>query len=439
MPTTYTDRYGLPVTAASPEAAAHYLAGVDCALAMQMGAQAHFEAALAADPACALAHMALAREHQYRGQSAAAQASKARALHALDGVTRREQQHVTAMATAVDGDGPTALRLVREHLQDFPRDAWLLKQADGPFGLIGFSGMQERLEANFALLDSVAAAYGDDWWFLSAYAFAQNELGHHETARRLVQRALELYPQSGHSAHTMAHVYFETGEHAEGADFLASWMPAFPRQAQIYSHLTWHWALCALACGDVEQADALYAQTLAPGVCPGAPLIALCDASALLWRYDLYGVQRPAGSREAVAAFAAQTLPRAGIAFGDVHCALAYAAAGETEALGQLAEQLQARLAQGKLAPGPVVPAIVMALTAFAQDDYAAAVQHLEPVADQVVRVGGSNAQREVVEDTLLQAYLRSGHQAQAMTLLQTRLARRPSGRDTQWLAQAAA
>lgn len=436
MPTTYTDRYGVVMTAASPEAAAHYLAGIDCALAMQMGAQAHFEAALAADPACAMAHIALAREYQYRGQAAAAQASKTRALQAMDGVTRREQQHITAMATAVDGDGPTALRLVREHLQDFPRDAWLLKQADGPFGLIGFSGAQDRLEANFALLDSVAPAYGDDWWFLSAYAFAHNELGRYETARRLVQRALDLYPHSGHSAHTMAHVFFETGEHQSGAAFLASWMPDFPRQAQIYSHLTWHWALCALACGAIEQADALYAETLNPAVCPGAPLIALCDAAALLWRYDLYGLPRPADSRETVAAFAAQTFPRAGIAFADVHCALAYAAAGDTAALERLTEQLQARLAQGKLAVGPVVPAIVAALTAFVRDDYAGAVQHLAPVADQVVRVGGSNAQREVVEDTLLQAYLRAGHHAPAAALLQARLARRPSARDTQWQGQ---
>src|SRR5262252_9450288 len=222
-------------------------------------------------------------EFQYRGNIAAAQTSKLQALQCMEGVTRRERQHIEALARAVDGDGPGALALIREHVQAFPRDAFLLKQADGPFGLIGFGGGQDRLEANFTLLDSVGAAYGDDWWFLSAYAFARNELGYHEKARHLVQRALERHPQSGHSAHTMAHVFFETGDHSGGVAFLGSWLPDFPRQAQIYSH--------------PERVLELYDQTLNPTVCPGAPLIALCDAAALLWRHDLYGLQRPPGAR----------------------------------------------------------------------------------------------------------------------------------------------
>jgi predicted Zn-dependent protease len=109
------------------------------------------------------------------------------------------------------------------------------------------------------------------------------------------------------------------------------------------------------------------------------------------------------------------------------------------EALTQLTIQLRERLAQGKVPASEVVPALVEALTAFAYGDYEMAVQHLEPVAAQVVRVGGSNAQREVFEDTLLQAYLRSGRYTQAESLLHRRLARRPSTRDMLWLQQAQA
>jgi len=191
MPTIYADRYGLPLSTQSSAAAAHYMTAMDQALAMQRGAQKSLEAAIDDDPDCAMAHIALAREWQYRGKRAEAQASKTRARQCLDGLTRRERQHVEALSQAVDGDSPAALALIHEHLQEFPRDALLLKQADGPFGLIGFGGGQDRLEANFALLDSVAEAYGDDWWFLSAYAFAHNELGQHTQARRLVERALE--------------------------------------------------------------------------------------------------------------------------------------------------------------------------------------------------------------------------------------------------------
>jgi hypothetical protein len=51
-------------------------------------------------------------------------------------------------------------------------------------------------------------------------------------------------------------------------------------------------------------------------------------------------------------------------------------------------------------------------------------------------RIGGSHAQREVFEDSLIIAYLRSQQQSKAAGLLSTRLGRRPSPRDEVWLAQ---
>lgn len=65
---------------------------------------------------------------------------------------------------------------------------------------------------------------------------------------------------------------------------------------------------------------------------------------------------------------------------------------------------------------------------------YAGCVRILEPVAAEVVRIGGSGAQREVVEDTLLLAFMRSGETAKACALLDRRLHRRPSPRDARWL-----
>ncbi len=437
MATTWQDRYGLPLSTPSAEAAERYGVGIDIMLALNDGARENLDAAIAHDDDFALAHIALARWFQYAGDLPQAQASKSRALACLDGVTRRERQHVTALAQAVDGDGPGALALIDEHLQEFPRDAFVLKQADGPFGLLGFGGGQDHLEENFALLDGVAHAYGEDWWFLSAYAFAHNELGRFAEAERLATRALELHERSGHSAHTMAHVCFETGHPDSGAAFLREWLVGYPRASQIYSHLAWHLALFELAGGHIERVQELYDASLCPDVSPGVPLITLCDAASLVWRHDLYGVAYRAGAAAEVAALARETFARPGITFADVHCALAYAAAGDQAALERLAVQLEERLQAGKIAAGEVAPILVKVVAAFAQGDYAQAVQLMEPVADQVVRVGGSNAQRSVFEDTLLHAYLRCGRHASAEALLRQRLARRPSAQDERWLQQA--
>ena len=68
---------------------------------------------------------------------------------------------------------------------------------------------------------------------------------------------------------------------------------------------------------------------------------------------------------------------------------------------------------------------------------YDGAIRILEPVQDQIVRIGGSHAQRELFEDTLLEAYLRAGQLGKAETALRARLDRRPSPRDLQWLTRA--
>jgi hypothetical protein len=77
-------------------------------------------------------------------------------------------------------------------------------------------------------------------------------------------------------------------------------------------------------------------------------------------------------------------------------------------------------------------------MRAFASEDYPACVGRLEGLLGEVARIGGSHAQREIIEDTFLVALIRSGDLPRARALLDRRLHRRPSPRDTRWLAAAA-
>jgi hypothetical protein len=118
--------------------------------------------------------------------------------------------------------------------------------------------------------------------------------------------------------------------------------------------------------------------------------------------------------------------------------ALFAAATQNHEALTARLAVIEQRLTEGKLPAGPVVPAICRALAAFADEDYAACVRELAPVLNEVVRIGGSHAQRELIEDTFLVALMRNGELLRARSLLDTRLHRRPSLRDTRWRAATA-
>jgi len=72
---------------------------------------------------------------------------------------------------------------------------------------------------------------------------------------------------------------------------------------------------------------------------------------------------------------------------------------------------------------------------ALGRGDNAEAAQILVSALADLVRIGGSHAQREIFEDSLIVAYMRSGQSAKAAPLLRARLGRRPSTRDETWLA----
>ena len=79
---------------------------------------------------------------------------------------------------------------------------------------------------------------------------------------------------------------------------------------------------------------------------------------------------------------------------------------------------------------------MVQGIDAFAQENYAELVRLMEPVFPQLVRVGGSHAQREVFEDTIVEAHIRAERFEKAEGMLRCGLKQRESVRDTFWLGR---
>jgi hypothetical protein len=110
---------------------------------------------------------------------------------------------------------------------------------------------------------------------------------------------------------------------------------------------------------------------------------------------------------------------------------------GDDAALSKLIDGLRSLAAAGNDLAGEVVLPLALGLRAFGQGDYEEAIRRIEPLDRQLVRIGGSHAQREVFEDTLLQAYFRTARWDQAAALLRKRLKARSSPRDLVWLEEA--
>jgi len=424
------DRYGLPLSTSSARAAERYQEGMDRLLSYGYGADESFAAAATLDDGFALAHAGSALFAFLRGDVATAREAIGRASERAGGVTRRERQHVDALSAVMAGEG--GLTLLEEHAREFPRDALLVNQASS---IIGFGGRADREELRRAFIEGLAPAYGDDWWFQSALAFTYHEVRRFEESRVLSERSLAQYPANANASHNIAHIDFEAADNDGGVAFLEGWLAGYDRRAPFHCHLAWHVALFELHRGGARRALEIYERDILPS---SNPRLSLMDGAATLWRLALYGAHEGPLAWRPLADIAVK-VSRPGFIFGDVHAGLAYAACGDGAALAGLRDRLRALHAKGHPVAGTVALPLVEGAAAFAAGDYAGALAHLEPVDADIHRMGGSHAQWELFEETMVVCQLRLGRHEDAARLLRRRLALRPSARDAQWLAEAGA
>ena len=425
-----TDRYGLPVTTTSPAAAERFQDGMDRLLSYGAGAEECFAAALRADDHLAVAHAGTALLAVGQGDAAAARAAAGRARETVGGATRRERQHVEALSALVGGETARGLALVDAHVKEFPRDALLVNQAGSA---IGFAGASDREAQRAAFLERLAPAYGADWWFQSALAFTYHEVDRYEESRRLSERSLAQYPGNANASHNLAHIYFETLDNDGGAAFLADWMAGYDPRASFHCHLAWHQAMFELHRGRYARAREIFERDIMRAV---NPRLAMIDGSAILWRFHLDAENAQPAHWRSLADLAAR-VSRPGFIFGEVHAALAYASCGDDKALAKLMDGLQTLHAKGHAIAGAVALPMARGIEAFVAGDHAGTLAHLEPVEGEFHRVGGSHAQWELFEETMVACYLGLERYDDAIRLVRRRLERRASPRDLRWLERA--
>ena len=115
--------------------------------------------------------------------------------------------------------------------------------------------------------------------------------------------------------------------------------------------------------------------------------------------------------------------PRAAVAYADTHIALADAVTGNGAALEARLRDMADMASNGRLPSGPLVPALAKGFAAFNRQDYNGAIAAIEPVFADHERIGGSRAQRDLVDFTLLKAYVMSGRLDDVSRMLRDRRA----------------
>lgn len=417
------DPYGLPLSA-TPAAAAKYVEAVGRILRVQSGAEALVASAVRTDPNFALGHAVhalLGAEWADGVDVEAALEAARRASHTAD---ERERRFIDVAAARVTEPGSGSAAALISYIQAYPEDALAVSLA---VPTIAFGGATDIPAEAWALVEGLEPIYGNDWWYRSLLAFVRQDQNRFEEAAELAAAALAVEPASGHAVHAKTHVHYETGDHAAGLSWLDGWIGSSGARAAHRAHFSWHAALHELALGDDRAAATRYAAQLAPPTVVG--LRGLVDSASLLWRGYAIGAWSDISGVERVL----DTVPRDLLvdpptAFVGLHAAVALAAAGDCRGLAALRRSAAAH--EDEVLVETVAPfADAMADLVHGDADRATDALLALPGVD---RLGGSAAQREIVEETLVHSAIRAGRTELAADLLAARLDRRSSPRDTQ-------
>jgi tetratricopeptide (TPR) repeat protein len=420
------DAQGHHLSGATEAAAATYDQAVRAFNLVHGDAIGLFDAAREAAPGFAIAHLGkawvftIANDPSLRTQAAAL-------VETAQGLTlnERERAHLAALSHLVQGARAAAVAVLDRHLMRYPFDLVAHQGAALTDGFLGrFHWVRDRSARALPLWSKDQPGYGT---LLAMHGFGLEEAGDYARAEDQSRKAAEFEPLSFWPHHTVAHVMEMTGRPEDGLGWMAAREALWSGPGHMNEvHIWWHKALFYLELGQYEAALALYDGPMRATQRPVA--LSLTNASALLWRLETLGCDIGERWRELAVLWQGHADGKC-LVFADIHAAMAELGSGDASAVERRLAAMRETAANGVEAASlyrTVGIPVVEGLTAFHRGYWAKAVELLLPVRFDLWQIGGSHAQRDVVDWTLTEAALRAGQRDVALSLAHERLATRP-------------
>ena len=397
------------------------------------------DAAIAEDPGCVMARAARAwialMSSEWPDSRAAAEL-----LAGVRSIDAREQGHLDAIRVWASGEMHDCGRRLDALLDAHPRDALALYAGHQ---IDFFCGDAVNLRDRIARARRGWDTQHADFAFVDGMlAFGLEECGDYARAEDIGRRAVERNADDVWAIHAVVHVLEMQARFDEGVAYLEARRADWAEGNFLNVHNSWHLAVFLLEREDRAGALAICDRLLHHAASPGIALEML-DASGLLWRLLLDGVDTGDRWTALADAWAAKD-PTPWYVFNDLHAIMAFVGAGRQAQAEQRLARIERYLREGDLddANHRMVAgaglAAARALVAWGRGDCAAVVAALAPVRHRLWVFGGSHAQRDAYQRTLLCAALRDGQRTLARQLLDERLAAKPGSpwnqmHDRQW------
>jgi tetratricopeptide (TPR) repeat protein len=423
MGKAFADRWGVPVRAGSADSVALLDVAIEELAALAGDPVADADAAVAADDGLVLGHIYRAYLQLY-GTTPEGVTAASEILKPLDEAVmgERELHHLRAARHWVEGDWEATTRSLERALLCHPRDLLALKVAQDLYFFLG-----NRLE----LRDTAARVLPawprelPGWGYVQGiYAFGLEENADYRQAEARARAALDHNPRDVWSVHALAHVFEMEGNQRDGVDFLTAsapdWSPSF-----FAIHNWWHRGLYHLELGEIGEALALYDDPIRAA--RSTEWLDVVDAAALLWRLSLFGVDVTERA-EQLAADIDDLVGSPVYIFNDWHAVMAFGLAGNVERTERvIASNRHLAAPTNAGAAERAGLALLEAFAAFAAGHPDRAIDLLIDIRPRANAVGGSHAQRDVIDLTLIAAAARGGDDSLARALVTERVARKPT------------
>lgn len=382
------------------------------------------------DPEFVLGHIFIANamlmmsERQYVG-AIHESLDKARALSAKS--NDREKTLIIAAEHMLEGRWDKAAATWEQVLSVYPRDALAIQSAHlTDFYLGDAVNLRDRISRVIGHWTKDTPGYS---YILGMQAFGLEECNEFSLAEETANAALAIEPRDGWTVHALTHVLEMQNRYVEGQAFLTSTVDDWAPGNGFAFHNWWHLGLFYLEQQDFAAALNLYDERIAPN--ESSISLEIVDATALLWRLSLQDRDVDTRWAEVADLWVRKTPVENGYyAFNDLHAVMAYVGAGRLDAAREVLEAVKSAAQSNpgitrSMANEIGVPTCA-AMVAFAEQRYADVVDYIYPIRSIAHRFGGSNAQRDVLTQTLIEAAIRDGQLTLAENLMHERALHKP-------------
>lgn len=320
-------------------------------------------------------------------------------------LTEREKMHVEAVKFWSNGCLSKAADVWENILLEYPEDILALKFAHDTYFYQGKS-MQIR--------DSIARVM-PHWkmqnplysYLYGMYAFGLEETNLYSKAEAMAKTGLELNAKDGWATHALAHVYEMEGRIADGLYLFDSTKSNWETCGMLATHNYWHWALNYIEKGEYESALDIFDEEVSKRMKSGA-MLDVVDATSLLYRLELEGCNVKDRWKD-VFDICYPHVEDHITGFNDAHILMSCLGAKEDTAIKQLMDTLElGRSSKFYDDTFDITSNLCKAFVSYNEGNYEDVVEQLYPLKYDIIKIGGSHAQRDVFNLLLITSAIKS-------------------------------